>query len=208
MNNNSTKLSTKLTTLLEEIESTNTPISMGHLIELTGSNSFGILIFLLAMPSALPLPAPVISTPFGIAIAILLIQMIRGRKTPWLPEKINKIMISATFSQKMLKFSINLLNKVEHLIHPRWDYFCNNTLSYILLLILTGIMILPLPLTNTAPAAVLFLFSIGLIESDGLVCFIASIIGLLLIGLYVTLTYLIFTLGINATITLIKTFLH
>lgn len=208
MNNNSTKLSTKLNTLLNEIEKSNASLSIRDMIQITGSKSFGILILFLSMPSALPIPAPIISTPFGIAIATLLIQIISGRKTPWLPEKINKLTISPTFAKKMLKFSINLLNKSEHLIHPRWNYFCDNIISYILLLILTFIMILPLPLTNTAPAAILFLFSIGLIESDGIVCLIACSIGLILICLYITIAYLILTLGVNTTVTLIKNTFH
>lgn len=205
MQNNIIRLSTKLSTLLAEIETRKTPISIGHMIHFTGSRGFGILILFLSLPSALPLP---LATPFGIAIAILLIQMLIGRKTPWIFEKINKTTIAIASAKKMLKFSIKLLNKVEHLIHPRWNFICKNKLAYVILLILTCIMILPFPLTNTAPAMTLFLFSIGLIEDDGLVCAIAYFIGAILICFYSIVAYFILTIGINATLTLIKKCIH
>ncbi|PWU05674.1 MAG: hypothetical protein C5B43_02965 [Verrucomicrobia bacterium] len=206
MNNNSTRLSTRLNVLLHEIENSQKPISIGHMIEVTGSKGFGILILLLSMPSALPMPVPIFSIPFGLAIACLLIQMLFGRKTPWLPKKVNDTTISISAAKSMLKSGIKILNKVEHLIHPRWTWFCYNKFAYIILFILTCVLILPFPLTNTAPALILFLFSVGLIENDGIICLIAFLIGILLTGFYCVIAYYIFTLGFKATITLIKSF--
>lgn len=203
-NNNTIRLSTKLKILLSELELTQKPLSIGHMIEITGTKGFGILMLFLSMPSALPIPVPIFSIPFGTAIAFLLIQILIGRKTPWLPEKINQTTISISACKSMLKSSIKLLNATEHLIYPRWTWICTNKLAYVLLLILTLILILPFPLTNTAPAAVLFLFSIGMIENDGVICAIAFLLGLLLACFYSVVAYYIFTLGIKATITLIK----
>lgn len=205
-NNNTAKLSTRLKVLLNEIESNERSLSIGHMIDITGSKGFGILMLFLAMPSALPVPIPIFSIPFGTAIAFLILQILIGRKTPWLPEKANKIMISASACKTMLKSSIKLLNATEHLIYPRWTWVCKNKIAYILLLILTCILILPFPLTNTAPAMVIFLFSIGMIENDGVICAIASLLGLLLLCFYTVVAYYIFTLGFKATATLIKNF--
>lgn len=206
MNNNTTKLSTRLKVLLSGVELTQKPISIGHMIQITGSEGFGILMLLLSMPSAIPMPIPIFSIPFGTAIAFLLIQMLIGRKTPWLPQAINNTTISVSAAKTMLNSSIKLLNKVEHLIHPRWNWACKNKLAYIILFVLTCVLIAPFPLTNTAPALVIFLFSIGLIENDGLICTIAFLLGILLTCFYAVIAYYIFTLGFKATITLIKNF--
>lgn len=209
INNNSintVRLSSKLNTLLTEIESTQKPISIGRMIEMTGTKGFGILMLFLSMPCALPIPVPIFSIPFGLAIAFLLLQLIIGRKTPWLPEKINQTTISVATCKSMLKTSIKLLNATEHLIFPRWTWVCSNKIGYFLLFILTCILILPFPLTNTAPAMMIFLFSVGMIENDGVICAIAFLLGLLLICFYTLIAYYIFTLGIQATITLIKSF--
>lgn len=206
MNNNTTTLTTRLNILLKEVELTQKPISIGHMIEITGSKGFGILMLLLSMPSALPMPIPIFSIPFGTAIAFLLIQLLIGRKTPWLPKKITQTTLSVSAAKTMLNSSIKLLNKVEHLIHPRWNWACNNKLAYIILFILTCVLILPFPLTNTPPSLVIFLFSIGHIENDGLICTIAFILGILLTCFYAVIGYFIVTLGFKATITLIKNF--
>ena len=201
-NNNSTntiRLSTKLNNLLGELELTQKPISIGHMIDMTGTKGFGILMLFLSMPCALPMPVPIFSIPFGLAIAFLILQLLVGRETPWLPEKINKTTISVAACKSMLKTSIKLLNATEHLIYPRWNWMCNNKISYFLLLILTCILILPFPLTNTAPAAVIFLFSIGMIENDGVICTIAFLLALLLVCFYTLIAYYVFTLGIQAT---------
>lgn len=198
MKNSSIALSAKLSNLLSEIEATKKPISIHYMLESVGIEGFGILLLFLSMPSALPIPAAGYSIPFGLGIAFLLMQMLQGRKAPWLPSKVNKMIIPMAFSIKMLKFSIRILSSIEHLVHPRLDFFCKNKLVYILLLILSFILILPIPLTNTAPAATIFLFSIGLIENDGVICLIAYLIGSLLIAIYCIAAYLLYKFGIDA----------
>jgi len=59
----------------------------GEVFERIGDRGFGVLLIILSLPSALPVPAPGYSTPFGILIAVLALQMIAGRTTPWLPER-------------------------------------------------------------------------------------------------------------------------
>ena len=63
-------------------------LSIGDLSYAINDKGFGLVLIILSLPSALPIPAPGYSTPFGIAIAIIGIQMLGGRHTVWLPKKI------------------------------------------------------------------------------------------------------------------------
>ena len=60
-------------------------LSIGEIVDTAEDKGFGLLFILLALPSAIPLPAVGYSTPFGICIAIIAIQMLIGRTKVGLP---------------------------------------------------------------------------------------------------------------------------
>jgi hypothetical protein len=62
-------------------------VTLADILLLAGERIFGFLLVILSLPSALPVPAPGYSVPFGILIFILAVQLIIGAKTPWLPPK-------------------------------------------------------------------------------------------------------------------------
>lgn len=186
-------------------------ISVGEMLDTLGDKSFGILLLLLAMPSALPLPAPGYSTPLGILIALLSLQMIMGRHQPWLAEWARKKEFKHRHVQKMLKFTLYFLQKVESWIRPRWFFLCGRKSFIIFGLVIFAmacIMILPIPLTNTLPAMIIFFMAIGLIESDGLVCALALCLGLLALSAYTFTFYLFCVHGLTALLAMKERILH
>ncbi len=58
-------------------------------------------------------------------------------------------------------------------------------------------MSLPFPLTNTFPAMMIFFLAIGLIESDGLFCLIASFVAALATCVYTVVFYLTIVNGVD-----------
>ena len=67
-----------------------------------------------------------------------------------------------------------------------------------MILIMACLMMLPIPLTNTAPAMVIFLIGIGLSEEDGLLAIGAFTIGCAAVILYGYIIYLLITQGSEA----------
>lgn len=65
-------------------------VNLTDILLLGGERVFGFLFVILSLPSALPVPAPGYSIPFGVLMLILAIQLIVGAKTPWLPKKMAK----------------------------------------------------------------------------------------------------------------------
>ena len=61
-------------------------VTLNEILEIAGERTFGFLFVLLSLPSALPIPAPGYSTPFGIVMFLLAAQLIVGREQLWLPE--------------------------------------------------------------------------------------------------------------------------
>ena len=61
-------------------------VAMREFFDCFREKGFGILLLLFSLPSALPVPAPGYSIPFGIILGLLALQLVLGRKTPWLPD--------------------------------------------------------------------------------------------------------------------------
>lgn len=196
-------LSASLDHLLKDHEEDS--ISLSTILATMGDKSFGLLLMLLSLPSALPVPATGYSTPFGIIMMILGFQMLLGKHIPWIPQFAFKKSIGKGLVQKMVSAADWFLKKIEHLIKPRLSLFCGKGGHVFLgglVIIMAFLMALPIPLTNTAPAMVIFLIGIALSEEDGLLALLAMIISIAAIGLYTFVLYIFFKYGIDGVLQL------
>lgn len=173
-------------------------VTLASILELAGERVFGFLFVLLSLPSALPLPAPGYSTPFGIVLFVLAVQLIWGATTPWLPSKWLNHGIELQKVQGVLKAGIPWLQKIELLSRPRLIWVCKTTLGRVILgsaISLMAIsMMIPIPGTNTLPAMGIFVTGFGLLDDDGAI----SLSGLVLCAMGLTLTSLILIFGYEA----------
>lgn len=164
------RLSRELEDFLERLDGKDTTV--GELVELIGDRGFGLLLLILSLPAALPLPAPGYATPFGLVMILLAFQMIGGRHTPWVPARLARVRVP--FS--LLRFSVRNgrlpLRAVELLVRPRLQTLSRNrvflSLVGVTILLMACSMSLPIPLTNTAPSFVIFMLAAGILEEDGL----------------------------------------
>ena len=168
--------------------------------------SLGVFIILLSFPSALPVPAAGYSTPFGILLLWIGWLFLRGDQQIQLPNKwFNK---PFKINAKIVRGGIKLITFLEKFIHPnrapKLYRLINRRLVGINLMLLALIMALPIPLTNTFPAAIILLFSLGLLEADGIILSIAQCLSIFAIGLYVTAVLIAGIFGL----TTLKQILH
>lgn len=176
-------------------------LKISDLFNHLGSKGFGIILVFLSLPSALPVPAPGYSTPFGIAIVMIAIQILLGKNALTTPKSIQKIEFEPKITKKILGFAIILLKKIEPFIKPRMAQFHSKQfrpLIAINLIILAALMILPIPLTNTLPAMVICLLGISICESDGLLTLITLTLSLFVLAFYIFLILAIIALGPDA----------
>ncbi|MEX2381538.1 MAG: exopolysaccharide biosynthesis protein [Opitutales bacterium] len=148
---------------------------------------FGFFLILLSLPSAMPVPAPGYSTPFGIILALIGLQMAILRPTPWLPQWALRLRLQEETAKKMIDSLGWAFSKMERLIRPRLAYAQTRlalSLVGIVILSLGILMIFPIPLTNTLPAIIIFFLGVGIIEKDGIVLAGAFFFGILLCLFY------------------------
>lgn len=165
-----------------------------------GERGYGLLLVMLALPSAMPVPAPGYSTPFGVALFLVGVQILAGRDLPWLPNWVLDRQVSPGMGRKMLAFGSSFFGRLEHLIRPRYAWTFTRAGHWLaggLVVAMSLLMIAPIPLTNTAPAGVIFLIGIGMVEKDGMVLGAALGLGFLSILLYLAAFYAIFHFGLQ-----------
>jgi hypothetical protein len=188
-------------------------LTLGRLFDAMGDRGFGLVLMLLSLPSALPVPAPGYSTPFGIMLILLALQMMAGRHRPWMPLWAKKIRISEGLANTMLKGAAAFFTRIEHLIKPRWSWASGrggHFFAGFIVLSMGLLMALPIPGTNTAPAGVIFLVGVALTEEDGLFMAAASALGAAVTALYGLILYVAFYLGaggVSEAVRLMKTWL-
>jgi hypothetical protein len=173
-------------------------VTLADILNLAGERTFGFLFVLLALPSALPIPAPGYSVPFGIVMFVLAVQLVWGRRRPWLPQRWQRQGFDTAQVRKVVKAGLPWLKRIEVLSRPRLSYVCTTFAGRIVIGVAIALMsismMIPIPGTNTLPAIGIFVTGFGLLDDDGAI----SLTGLTLCVLGGLLTGLILIFGYEA----------
>jgi hypothetical protein len=140
---------------------------LGDLIRAFGDHVFGALLVVFALPNVAPLP-PGSSTVFAIPLLLVSAQMALGRKSLWAPGALCNRTISRDTLTRIAAYSAPVLQRVERLLHPRFEAFVNDRLIGIVAFVLAVVLVLPIPLGNLPPAVALTALGLGLLYGDGL----------------------------------------
>jgi len=170
-------------------------VSLAEILVLAGERTFGILFVILALPSALPVPAPGYSIPFGIVMFLLALQLVVGRQRPWVPERWQARAFDTATVQRVLTAGLPWLRRLEAISRPRMSFVCRSLVGRVVIgtaiALMSVSMMIPIPGTNTLPAMGIFVTGFGLLDDDGVI----SSAGLVLCVAGFVLTTLILIFG-------------
>ena len=157
-----------------------THVTLTDILDLAQERVFGFLFVILALPSALPIPAPGYSIPFGILMLLLAVQLLVGAKQPWFPPRFSQHQLDLKTVQGILKAGLPWLKRIEAITRPRYTPICTSVPGRLVIgcaiALMSISMMIPIPGTNTIPAAGIFVTGFGLLEDDGAI----SLAGLVL----------------------------
>ncbi|MGD1896296.1 MAG: exopolysaccharide biosynthesis protein [Phormidesmis sp.] len=174
-------------------------VTLNEILEIAGERTFGFFFVLLSLPSALPIPAPGYSTPFGIVMFLLAVQLIIGRDQPWLPEKFRKKGFDRQKVQGVIQKGIPWLQRIELIARPRLTSVCTSRLGQMVIGVAIALMsismMIPIPLTNTVPAIGIFITGFGLLDDDGAISLGGITICAVSAAATTTILYLLASLG-------------
>lgn len=165
------KLSVELAELRDQ--AAGRAVTLREVIHTLGGRAYTLLVLLLALPFITPIPLPGLSTPFGLAIALIALRLSLGQR-PWLPDKLQRQVLPAGFLRKLFAGAERVLRFLEKFLRPRLTFVTDTPLLVqlhaVLLLVAALVLLLPLPIpfTNSFPAWTILLLAAGLLERDGL----------------------------------------
>lgn len=143
-------------------------ISVGDLLSALGDRALGALMFVFAIPNALPTP-PGTSAVLGMPLIFLAAQVTFGRR-PWLPAIISQRSMSREDFHVLIRRLAPWLERAETLLKPRASVLAMPPVEYLvgsICLLLALVLVLPIPLGNMLPALAISLMALGLLERDG-----------------------------------------
>ncbi len=180
------------------------------LLEALHERGFGFLLFLFALPAALPLPGLGVNTIIALPLLFLTVQQTMGRRRLWVPEIIKYKSISRAGFDKILETALPYITKIEIFIKPRLGFITQGGFGNLIGLaglIMTLSICVPLPLTNTVPAMGVALMALGVIMRDGLAVLAGMVVGLVWVAMIAYVLIFIGTEGLDLIKETIKSFL-
>lgn len=171
-----------LSDVLEEMarRAANHPLTLADFLRALGVRVYGALIVVFAAPVAFPVTPPGLSTLFALPLLLVLLQMLYGRRQPWLPRRLRRKPVELATIEKFNNFMVPHLRKIEAYVKPRGLFISTPVGKAVIALYaiaLTVFMAAPIPLTNTLPAWALIALGVGLMSRDGLLILLACIFG-------------------------------
>lgn len=161
----------RLSEILSEIaaDTSEERITLARLMEAMEARAYGALILIFAFPNILPSP-PGLAGLLGLPLLFLSARMMLGQ-TPWLPQFIaNRSVPRASFAA-VIDRATPWLERAERLLRQRLALLTTGPAQQVLglfCLILTIILVIPIPLGNLAPSFAMCLIALGVLERDGL----------------------------------------
>jgi hypothetical protein len=148
-------------------------VTLREVIYTLGGRAYMLLVLLLSLPFITPIPLPGLSTPFGLAIALIALRLSLGQR-PWLSMNLQRKELPAGFISKVFALAEKVLRFFEKFLRPRLTFLSDTPLLvqlHAMLLLLAALALLlplPIPFTNSFPAWTILLVAAGLLERDGL----------------------------------------
>jgi hypothetical protein len=141
-------------------------LTVGELVDKAAEGGFGFLIGVLTL---IAIPFFGLSTPFGLAIALVGIQLVIGRAQPWLPKRARRRTLAMTMLDRVLGILAKRTKWLSKSTRRRWELLIMPRLVGLGIVLLALGLALPLPIpgSNMIFLIPLFVYAVGLLERDG-----------------------------------------
>lgn len=176
-----------LSDVLDEVEQSisGNEVSVDNLVDALGHSSFAALMLVFSLISSSPASAiPGMTAAVAVLVFVLVLQMMAGRESVWLPHFLTRRQLSTERLCKGISWLRKPVNFVERFLQPRLTVLFRGPWRYVpLVLILALTLFMPLmeivPTSGSLASGVIALYSASLLTRDGALALIS--VGLLLL---------------------------
>lgn len=189
----------RLSQMLSQIavDETREQIAFADLLTALHGRAFGALMIIFAFPNILPSP-PGLAGVLGLPLVFLSAQMMLGR-LPWLPAFIAKRSLPRTTFVALITRASPWLARAERLLRHRLAPLTSAPAQRVVglvCLILSLVLILPIPFGNMLPSIAICLFALGVLERDGVWIIAGLLFSIFALGFVGGMAYAVIQSGI------------
>ncbi|MEN3001011.1 MAG: exopolysaccharide biosynthesis protein [Armatimonadota bacterium] len=160
-------------------------VSLEEVLARAGDRSYGIMLLVLAIPCFIPVLPPGTSGVIGVLMILVALQMLLGRRQPWLPARWRRKRLAPATVQAIQTKGVALLQRIERVSYPRGRWLTRNGLmlrgSALIIILLSLVLSSPMPFMNTLPALSVALIAVGLMNHDGYLLLAGNLLGLVVL---------------------------
>lgn len=159
-------------------------VSLDWILAQLHERAFGLFLLILALPCCIPF---LYGIPQIVALPLMFVsvQILLGRRVPWLPGRLGARRVSTGGLRKLATRAGPWLRRIGAVSRPRLAALTRPPVERIvglLLVLFSASILVPLPGTNTVPGFAVVLVAMGLLQRDGVLVILGSIIGTAWIG--------------------------
>jgi hypothetical protein len=181
-----------LNKLLEEVRD---PLSVSDVMDILGDRSMAVFIVFLGLPNCIPMAPPV---PLVSALMLIVVagQMMLGGSVPWLPQRIKYAALAQADVARVARKALPAVMFLERFSAMRMQWFGPRLSGVVmggLLYALALCVIFAAPIIGQIPFGLaICLVGLGLVERDGVIVLIGTIVGGIGIFLSAGIAYALF----------------
>ena len=154
-------------------------VTLGWILSQLHERAFGLFLLVLALPCCIPF---LYGIPQIVSLPLMFVsaQILMGRQTPWLPERLATRRVSVDALHNLAQRAGPSLRRIEAISRPRQARLTRAPLDRIVglaLVLFSASILVPLPGTNTVPGFAVVLVSMGLLQRDGILVIFGLILG-------------------------------
>lgn len=154
-------------------------VSLAWVLGQLHERAFGLFLLILALPCCIPF---LYGIPQVVALPLMFmaLQIVAGRRTPWLPERLGARRITAESLTSLASRAGPWLRRIEAISKPRLSVLTRPPLERVVgaaLVLFSASILVPLPGTNTVPGLAVVIVAMGLLQRDGVLVILGAVLG-------------------------------
>ncbi|GGF56960.1 Uncharacterized conserved protein [Mameliella alba] len=154
-------------------------VSLDWVLGQLHERAFGLFLLILALPCCIPF---LYGIPQVVALPLMFVsvQILFGRQVPWLPGKLGERTVTTSGLESLARRAGPWLRRIEAVSRPRLGALTRPPLDRIIgiaLVAFSASILVPLPGTNTVPGIAVVVIAMGLLQRDGVLVVVGTIIG-------------------------------
>jgi hypothetical protein len=161
-------------------------IPFSAIVAAAGSRVHGLALLVFVLPEVPPLPIPSVSIILAIPLIIISAHLALFGEGSLLPARLESASMPHSVFVAAARYLAPVFRWIERASRPRWLWLARRErLVGFICLYLSIILILPIPLLNSPPAACLAAMALGMVQRDGIFIAAGIIGGVIVTGVLI-----------------------